>query len=124
MRGGDSIAVDMWQADADRAAVQLEALAGDLAGHGFETHVIRDGQELNLSIVNRSVPVVRGKVNAGPADDGTWWFRWSRGDRIAPLADVETAAFKIAYVLTPAQGDRGLCKPVNLVREENFDATT
>ena len=122
MRGGDGRAVNTQQADADRAAVQLEALAGDLAGRGFETHVIRDGQEPNLSVVNRSVPAIRGRVNAGPADDGTWWFRWSRGDRIALLADVETAAFKIAYVLTPARGERGLCKSVNLVREENFDA--
>jgi hypothetical protein len=124
MRGGDDIAVSTQQADADRAAAQLEALAGDLAGQGFDAHVIRDGQELNLSVVNRSVPAVRGKVNAGPADDGTWWFRWLRGDRIAPLADVETAAFKIAYVLSPAQGERRLCKPVNLAREENFDART
>ena len=38
------------------------------------------------------------------ADDGSWWLSWSWGDRIARLTEVESAAFKIAYVLTPQAG--------------------
>jgi hypothetical protein len=40
-------------------------------------------------------------IYAAPAAAGSWWFWWSWADRIAPIGDVETAAFKIAYVLTP-----------------------
>jgi hypothetical protein len=89
-------------ADAVReAAVQLEALSADLAGRGFETHVVRAGHRLNVT--NRAVPEVCQDIDVALADDGAWWFWWSWGERIAPVTDIETAAFKIAYVLTPTQ---------------------
>jgi uncharacterized protein with LGFP repeats len=57
-----------------------------------------------VNVASQSVPQLSETVSAAPADDGTWWFWWSWGDRIAPVGEVETAAFKIAYVLT-AQAD-------------------
>jgi hypothetical protein len=89
------------KADAAReAAAQLEALAVDLGGRDFETCMLA-GHRLN--VVSLAAPEIREDVSAAPAEDGKWWFRWSWGDRIAPVTDVETAAFKIAYVLTPIQ---------------------
>jgi hypothetical protein len=41
-------------------------------------------------------------VYAAPDGAGTWWIWWSWEDQIAALDDIDTAAFKIAYVLTPA----------------------
>jgi hypothetical protein len=80
------------------AKKQLGALAANLAGRNFGTLVL---PEFHLSVV---APAARGfseTVSAGPADDGAWWFWWSWGVQIALISDVETAAFKIAYVLTP-----------------------
>jgi hypothetical protein len=34
------------------------------------------------------------------AADGAWWLWWSWADQLAQIDDVDTAAFKIAYVLT------------------------
>ncbi len=85
----------------DEAVTHLEALNVYLAGRGFETRMASARRELNVS--NRTAPEIREDINAAPADDGAWWFWWSWGDRIAPVTDLETAAFKIAYVLTPTQ---------------------
>lgn len=96
------LAMSTPDADTARAAAyQLEALGRDLAARGFGTRVMADRHRLN--VVNRAVPQIRDDIDAGPADDGAWWFRWSWGDQIAPVTDVATAAFKIAYVLTPTQ---------------------
>jgi hypothetical protein len=83
------------------ALVQLEALAADLAERGYETHVAHDGGTLSLRVVNQEAPSSHENIAASATDDGTWWFWWSWGDRIALVTDVEAAAFKIAYVLTP-----------------------
>lgn len=83
------------------AMARLEALSADLAVRGFETSVAHPDRKLNVA--NREVPEVRDAISAAPADDGTWWFLWSWGDRIAPVADIEQAVFKIAYVLNPMQ---------------------
>jgi hypothetical protein len=80
---------------------QLEALVEDLTGRGFDAHVIRDGNRARVSVAHRSVPQLSENVYAAPTGDGRWWFWWSWGDRIARITSVETAAFKIAYVLTP-----------------------
>lgn len=96
------IAINTPNADVVREALaQLEALSVDLAGRGFETRVVHAAHRLNVA--NRTVPEVCDDISAAPADDGAWWFWWSWGDRIASVTDVETAAFKIAYVLTPTQ---------------------
>jgi len=92
-------------ADAVRAAVsQLEALARELAEQNFETRVISDAGAPNLSVVNPAVLSSRETIAVAQADDGVWWFWWSWGDRIARTTDIGTAAFKIAYVLTPQVG--------------------
>lgn len=80
---------------------QLEALGAYLARRGFETRMACAGHRLNVA--NRATPEICQDIDAAPTDDGTWWFWWSWGDRIAPVTDLETAAFKIAYVLTPTQ---------------------
>ncbi|HEY5989695.1 MAG TPA: hypothetical protein VIV12_25435 [Streptosporangiaceae bacterium] len=82
-------------------AKQLAALAENLTGRGFAAHVGQAEKYACLSVASRSVSQLSETVYAAPADDGTWWFWWSWADRIAPVTEVETAAFKIAYVLTP-----------------------
>jgi hypothetical protein len=86
------------------AIVQVEALAVDLATRGFEAHVSHDDGTLSLNVINRAAPGSRENIAARLADDGSWWFWWSWGDRIARITEVEAAAFKIAYVLTPQAG--------------------
>jgi hypothetical protein len=91
---------------AQRAAVQLAALADNLAGRGFLAHhLMQAGQHPCLAVASRSVPQLSETVYAAPAPDGGWWFWWSWADRIAPVSEVESAAFKIAYVLTPHADD-------------------
>ena len=93
-------------ADAAREAVtQLEALAAELAERNFETRVTSDGGAPCLSVVNPAVISLHETIAVGSADDGVWWFWWSWGDRIAHITDVETAAFKVAYVLIPQPTD-------------------
>lgn len=98
----------MGAADADPAgdvAGQLEALAADLTGRGFDAHVIHDGGRARVSVAHRSVSQLSEYIYAAPTRDGRCWFWWSWGDRIAQITEVETAAFKIAYVLTPQTDD-------------------
>jgi hypothetical protein len=94
----------MGSMDADtafEAIKQLDALAEDLASRGFDTHVIRDGGRARVSVAHRDVSQLSETIYAAAARDGRWWFWWSWGDRVARITAVETAAFKIAYVLTP-----------------------
>ncbi len=90
---------------AQQAVAQLGALAENLAGRGFTAHVIQAGTRACISVANRSVPQLSEIVYTAPAHDGAWWFWWSWAERIAPVNEVETAAFKIAYVLTPHADD-------------------
>ena len=83
------------------AAGRLDALAEALGGHGFATQVERAGGKLCVSVSNQDSPELSEIVSAAPEADGSWWFWWSWGDHVAPISDVKTAAFKIAYVLTP-----------------------
>jgi hypothetical protein len=87
--------------DQEDAAKQLQALAEDVQKRGFATDVMQGSRHAGLSVVNRSVPQLSETVYIAPADDGSWWFWWSWADRLAPINDVDAAAFKIAYVLTP-----------------------
>jgi hypothetical protein len=90
---------------AQQAAAQLAELAENLAGQGFAASLAAERQRTCLTVAIRSEPQFPVKVHTAPADDGSWWFWWSWGDRIAPVGEVETAAFKIAYVLTPHADD-------------------
>ena len=90
---------------AQQAAVQLDALADNLAARGFAAHAIQGGKHPCISVARRSAPQLSETVYTAPAADGGWWFWWSWADRIAPVSEVESAAFKIAYVLTPHADD-------------------
>jgi len=93
-------------ADTAREAVtQLKALARELAGCNFGTRISDDGGTPNLNVINLAIPSSRATIAVAAADDGVWWFCWPRGDRIARVTDIEAAAFKIAYVLTPQAGE-------------------
>jgi streptogramin lyase len=89
---------------ARQAAAQLGVLADNLAGRGFTAQITQAGTRACVAVTNRSVPQLSEVVNVAPADDGTWWFWWPWSDRIAPVTDVDAAAFKIAYVLTGHAG--------------------
>jgi hypothetical protein len=86
---------------AQRAVTQLGRLADNLTSRGFTAHIGQAGKYPSVGFAHRSVPQLSETVHAAPANDGTWWLWWSWADRIAPIGDIETAAFKIAYVLTP-----------------------
>lgn len=103
-RGG-GLTMALIETDASReATAQLDALARDLTERGFETRVSSDGGTLSLSVTSMTMPSLRESIIAAPVDGGGWWFWWSWGDRIACITDVQAAAFKIAYVLTPQAG--------------------
>ncbi|MDR0358559.1 MAG: hypothetical protein LBJ87_03720 [bacterium] len=86
--------------EASEAATQLAVLAGNLSDRGFAAQLTHAGKCSAVSVVNLWVPQLAETVYAAPAG-GAWWFWWSWAERIARIGDVEAAAFKIAYVLTP-----------------------
>ena len=86
--------------DADQAKGQLSALAQNLRGRGFSARMTQAGRYRCVKVVNSAVPQLAETIYLARADDA-WWFCWSWADRIAEASDIETAAFKIAYVLTP-----------------------
>jgi hypothetical protein len=90
-------------AEAIRAAAErLDALAVELDRRGFSARVLVTGEKLRMWVQNRAFSQVSDAVYAAPAEDGSWWLWWSWADQLAPIDDVESAAVKIAYVLTPA----------------------
>jgi hypothetical protein len=90
--------------DATREATeQLGALADNLRDRGFAAHVTQAGPYECVQVANVAVPQLAETIYVARADNA-WWFWWSWADRIAEACDVETAAFKIAYVLTPNAG--------------------
>jgi len=102
------VTANLVESDAARLAVaQLEALSVAPAEYGFLTCVLHDSGMPSLRVVNRDSPGSRENITVGPAENGVRWFCWSWGDRIALVGDVATAAFKIAYVLTPQAGVAG-----------------
>jgi len=89
--------------DAAREAVaRLEALAEDLEARGFAARLVDVGGYAAVRVAHRVVSQLSETVYAAPAVGGAWWFWWSWADPIVPVSEVETAAFKIAYVLTPS----------------------
>jgi hypothetical protein len=95
---------DLVGADAVRlACVQVHALAADLTGRGF-TVMVRDDGTLSLRVASQAAPDSCQHIIVGADDNGAWWFWWSWGDQLARITDIEAAAFKIAYVLTPSAG--------------------
>ena len=86
----------------DAAAKRLGDLADSLDRRGFSAQVLANGNELRVLVQNRAVSQLSDAVYAAPAEDGAWWLWWSWADQLAPIDEIESAAFKIAYVLTPA----------------------
>jgi hypothetical protein len=86
----------------DTAAKRLDDLAVNLDRRGFSAQVLANGDELRVLVQNRAVAQLSDAVYAAPAEDGAWWLWWSWADQLAPIDEIESAAFKIAYVLTPA----------------------
>ena len=84
------------------AAKRLDDLAAELDQRGFTARVLVSGDKLRMWVQNRSVSRLSDAVYAAPDRGGAWWLWWSWADQIAPIDDVSEAAFKIAYVLTPA----------------------
>jgi hypothetical protein len=90
------------ETEAARAAAgQMEMLAGHLRSRGLVAQVMRADGKLCVRVVNRIAAELSQLVYAAPIADGSWWFWWSWADRIASVSEIETATFKIAYVLTP-----------------------
>jgi hypothetical protein len=90
-------------AEAVRVAAQrLDALAAHLDRRGFSARVLVTDEKLRMWVQNRTISQLSDAVYAAPAEDGSWWLWWSWADQLAPIDDVESAAVKIAYVLTPA----------------------
>ncbi len=93
------------ESDPARLAIaQLNALAVDLDGSGLLTCVFHECGAPKLQVTNQAAPSCRETITVAADDNGAWWFLWSWGDRIAVVADVVAAAFKVAYVLTPQAG--------------------
>ena len=98
--------MSLTNADAVHEAVtQLKALARELAERDFEARVISDGATPSLTVINPLTPSSRQTIAVALVNDCGWWFWWPWGARIARISDVGTAAFKIAYVLTPSAVD-------------------
>ncbi len=87
---------------AHEAVTQLEALARELAERDFDARFTSDGGTPSLTVINPLAPSSRQAIAVALVNDCGWWFCWPWGARIARISDVGTAAFKIAYVLTPS----------------------
>jgi len=83
------------------AAERLHDLAANLGQRGFSARVLVTGDKLRLWVQHPDISRLSEAVYAAPAADGSWWIWWSWADQLAPIGDVDEAAVKIAYVLTP-----------------------
>ena len=84
------------------AVDRLQDLAANLSHRGFSAQMLTTDDRLRLWAQHRSISRLSDTVYAAPAEDGSWWLWWSWADQLAPINDVDEAAVKIAYVLTPA----------------------
>ena len=94
----EEVEVDQTEA----ATRRLDDLAASLDRRGFSAEVSTGSGKLQVLVRNRAVAQLSDAVYAAPAEDGAWWLWWSWADQLAPIDETESAAFKIAYVLTPA----------------------
>jgi len=90
------------RAEVIAAAKRLDELSAELDKRGFQARVLVAADKVRVWVQNRSISRLSDAVYAAPDSDGEWWIWWSWDDRIAAIDDIDTAAFKIAYVLTPA----------------------
>jgi hypothetical protein len=82
------------------AVRRLEELAENLGKRGFITTLETCVGQPSVSVTNRQTSHLSEIIYASPADDGSWWLWWSWAERIAPVEHTDSAAFKIAHVLT------------------------
>jgi hypothetical protein len=79
----------------DNDVENLERLGGELAARGFRVQVITpEGRLPSLVVTSPHATMLSETVIVGT---GTYFWPW--GDRIAPVADVGTAAEAVARVL-------------------------
>jgi hypothetical protein len=87
---------------AGNARSYLEPLAESLRKKGFLASVTRIGNGPSfIEVVNRATPDLAESIFAARSGD-EWWFWWSWAEHIAPVAEIEFTAGRIAHVLTPA----------------------
>ena len=87
---------------AGNARSYLEPLAESLREKGFLASVTRIGNGPSfIEVVNRATPDLAESIFAARSGD-EWWFWWSWAEHIAPVAEIEFTAGRIAHVLTPA----------------------
>ncbi|MCO5992819.1 hypothetical protein [Actinoallomurus rhizosphaericola] len=79
---------------------RLEALAERLRAEGWYAQVAAaDGRLGLVRVVNPAAPPLNDDIRIGVDGAGLWWFRWSFGDRIAHVDNVDIAAARIIQVL-------------------------
>ncbi len=94
--GGGSNSAQQSQPFRDR----LEELARELGKRGLRTKIVTPfGRVPSLHVVNPTVSRLAEDVYVGRSQDGSWWFWWPWGERIAPGNTVAAAAALIAKVL-------------------------
>ncbi|MEV7005761.1 hypothetical protein [Streptosporangium sp. NPDC051022] len=84
------------------ATAHLARLTQHLMPYGLHARIstTRRGRP-QLVVVNPDAPALSEIVYTAP-QEGTWWFWWSWSARIAPAEETDTAARRIAHVLSPA----------------------
>ena len=84
---------------------RLEGLAEVLAHHGLRARLIAPpGRVPSLHVVNPAASALAEDVYAGRGQDGLWWFWWSWAERIAAATELESAAQRVAHVLSAPHG--------------------
>jgi len=89
---------------AGTARGHLEPLAEALSKRGLLASITRIGDGPSfIEVINRDAPDLAESIFAAQAGGaGDWWFWWSWAERIAPAADIEPTADRIAHVLASA----------------------
>jgi len=78
----------------------LSALRDRLNADGWVvTLVALPGVPPALKVGNPAVPMMRDRVMAALMADGSWWFWWSFGERVADASDLDHAVAVIGRVL-------------------------
>ena len=92
---------------AGTARSYLEPLAQALSTRGLLASVTRIGDGPSfIEVINRDAPDLAESIFAaqitGEQNTGEWWFWWSWAERIAPAAEIEFTAGRIAHDLASA----------------------
>jgi hypothetical protein len=93
--------------DLEQQLARLRALAALLPDHGLSAE-LRGTQTASphLHAARPDDDALHERITCQPGTDGTWQFRWPRGQPIGPADDPAAAAAIIAGVLRPVDGTR------------------